>query len=176
MAWNQLFLSVWGGGAGEGPQTPPPLLTRDGTVLYPWPCECWDSRIKAKVPLYYNGRIWPHHTKRPLFQEIPRNMKYVLPNRFFIWNVYSPSTYFIGKSYSPYEIMRGYRGIFWVIGPPPPYGCLQFFFACWFAQGPATIWIRSWNSCSNPPPLLNVRTPPPFWILDPRLEICTPPQ
>ena len=52
---------------------------------------------------------------------------------------------------------------FGVIGNPP-YGCLQFFFACWFAQDPATIWIRSWNSCTKPP-LLNVRNPPSeSWI------------
>ena len=56
-------------------------------------------------------------------------------------------------------------GVFfgWSDPPPPPYSCLQFFFACWFAQDPAAIWIRSWNSCTNPPPpLLNVRPPPPF--------------
>ena len=26
--------------------------------------------------------------------------------------------------------MRGYRFFWGVIGPPPPYGCLQFYFAC----------------------------------------------
>ena len=66
--------------------------------------------------------------------------------------------------------MRGYRFVLGWSDPPPPYGCLQFVFACWFAQDPATIWTRSWNSCTKPP-LLNVRTPPPpFWILDPRLS------
>ena len=55
--------------------------------------------------------------------------------------------------------MCGYRCFFWVIGNPP-YGCLQFFFACWFAQGPATIWIRSWNSCTKPPPPSECTKPP----------------
>ena len=31
--------------------------------------ECWDPR--TKVPLYYNGRTWAQHTKRPLFQAAP---------------------------------------------------------------------------------------------------------
>ena len=51
----------------------------------------------------------------------------------------------------------------------PPYGCLQFFFCLLICPGPCNNLIRSWNSCTKPP-LLNVRTPPPFWILDPRLH------
>ena len=51
--------------------------------------------------------------------------------------------------------------VFWGGDRPPPLTAVCNFFACWFAQGPATIWIRSWNSCTKPPfwmyelPLLN---------------------
>ena len=40
----------------------------------------------------------------------------------------------------------------------PPLRLSAIIFACWFAQGPATIWIRSWNYCTNPPP--------PFWMYE----------
>ena len=59
-------------------------------------------------------------------------------------------------------------GFFWGWSEPP-LRLSAIFFACWFAQDPATIWIRSWNSCTKPP-LLNVRNPP-FWILDPPLTL-----
>ena len=45
---------------------------------------------------------------------------------------------------------RGYR--FFGGWSDPPTAVCNFFFACWFAQGPATIWICSWNSCMKPPP------------------------
>ena len=75
---------------------------------------------------------------------------------------YRPLTKSVSVKIATLRLMRGYR-FFLGDRNPPPYGCLQFFFACWFAQDPATIWIRSWNFCTNPPPpppLLNVRPPP----------------
>ena len=57
---------------------------------------------------------------------------------------------------------RGYRGGFWVIGTPP-YGCLQFFFACFFAfccPGPCNNLDLLLKFLYEPPPPSECTKPP----------------